>query len=157
MTCEVATTFVKTFLATNEFQDFKIVASEFCSDNDRVKHFKGWSLFSLDIKMLQTLYGNLDTTNGQNGCFLVLHINRKQIPVCITFIMHGLESRADTMKNFQDLIFTQESCSISKLLQETPEGTILFIETQQTIRILSFMLHHPRQNGSSTYCKIRQE
>lgn len=77
--------------------------------------------------------------------------------MCITFIMHGLESRADTMKNFQDLIFTQEFCSVSKLLQETPKGTILFIETQQNIRILSFMLHQYRQNGSSTYCKIRQE
>lgn len=33
MTCEVATTFVKTFLETNEFQDF--VAFVFYSDSNR--------------------------------------------------------------------------------------------------------------------------
>lgn len=29
-----------------------------------------------------------------------MHIHRKEIPVCVTFIMHGLQARADTMKYF---------------------------------------------------------
>lgn len=40
MTCEVATTFVKTFLATNEFQDFKTVASVFYSDSETLQGLK---------------------------------------------------------------------------------------------------------------------